>query len=240
MNKNSVIYFILTFVLAGSITISFYMASKNDDINKNKMNHSEEIIKLPEPDEYGTISVEEAIEKRRSVRSFQDKEISLDDVSRLLWAAQGITHEERGLRSSPSAGATYPLEIYLVVGRVESVDAGVYRYLPEKNSLELVLENDVRKNLQKAALGQDFISEAPISIVISGIYERTTSVYGERGEMYVHMEVGHAAQNIYLQCESLSLGTVVVGAFEDERVKEVLALSENKKPFYVLPIGKQR
>ncbi|MDW8034282.1 MAG: SagB/ThcOx family dehydrogenase [Nitrososphaerota archaeon] len=200
---------------------------------------TEGIIELPAPITKGTMSVEEAILKRRSIRNYLDRPLTLQDVSQLMWAAQGITDPIRGLRAAPSAGATYPLEVYIVVGRngVSGLHEGLYLYRPGKHVLEYLLEGDLRSSLANAALGQSPIREAPVSIVITAIYERTTIRYGERGIRYVHMEVGHVGQNIYLQAVARGLGTVVIGAFEDSQVKNVLRLPENQYPLYIVPVG---
>jgi SagB-type dehydrogenase family enzyme len=207
-------------------------------------------IKLPEPKRRGRLSVEEAISRRRSVREFSGKGITLEELSQILWAAQGITGEdserklaktpsfsrkERGykLRSVPSAGALYPIEIYVATGE------GIYRYLPEKNSLKQVRKEDARKALYEASLHQEFIKDAPAVIVIAAVFERTKSKYGERGTRYVYAEAGHVSQNIYLQCESLGLGTVAVGAFYDEAVQKVLKLPRDHEPIYIMPIGRK-
>jgi len=183
----------------------------------------------------GNLSVEDAIAQRRSERNFLDQSLTNEQLFQILWAAQGITGD--GKRSAPSAGATYPLEIYALVGKVEGLDAGVYRYIPEGHSLTKHVSGDKRKELAAASLNQDFIADAPLVIVIAALYERTTKRYGERGIRYVHIEVGHAGQNIYLQSESLGLGTVAVGAFYDEEVARVLNLPEDHEPLYVMPIG---
>jgi SagB-type dehydrogenase family enzyme len=197
------------------------------------------IVELPPPVTRGTMSVEEAILKRRSVRSYSNKPLSLEDVSQLLWAAQGITDPARGFRAAPSAGATYPLEVYVVVGEngVMGLEKGLYHYRPDKHILEYVFEDDLRSGLSDVALGQSPIREAPISIIIAAVYERTKSRYGERGIRYVHMEAGHVGQNIYLQAVARGLGTVVIGAFEDSRVQNVLGLPANQNPLYIIPVG---
>jgi len=189
--------------------------------------------RLREPKEKGSISIEETLHQRRSVRDYKRGPLSLDQVSQLLWAASG---KNLYRRTAPSAGATYPLEIYLVVGEVKGLEPGIYHYSPSGNRLEIVKEEDVRSGLSRAALGQEMIEEAPISIIIAADYSRTTGRYGQRGIRYVHMEVGHMGQNISLQAIALSLGTVMIGAFEDQKVKEVLGIEE--KPLYIIPIGK--
>lgn len=198
----------------------------------------EKIIKLPKPKYKSEISIEEAILKRRSIRTYKDIPLSIYELSQLLWSAQGITEKRLGLRTAPSAGATYPLEIYIVVGKVTNLESGIYRYNPEKHEIILLYRGDKRIELSNAALGQSSVKFAPITIVITAIYERTTKIYGERGIRYVHMEAGHVAQNIYLQCVSLNLGTVSIGAFKDEEVRKILNLPKNEHPLYLMPVGK--
>ncbi|MGC8777434.1 MAG: SagB/ThcOx family dehydrogenase [Candidatus Caldatribacteriaceae bacterium] len=201
---------------------------------------AQERIPLPEPERRGAMSVEETISRRRSVRSFEDRALTLRDLSQLLFAIQGMTDHGYGLRTVPSAGALYPLEVYAVVGKVEGVAEGVYRYHPEGHELERTAMGDKRIALYKSALYQESIREAPLLLVLSAFYERTTRKYGERGIRYVHMEAGHAAQNVYLQAEALGLGTVVIGAFRDTEVARVLGLPENEVPLYLMPVGKPR
>ena len=200
---------------------------------------SNQVVELPPPRLDGPMSLEEAIANRRSIRRYTDEPLTLQDLSQLLWAAQGITDPERGFRAAPSAGATYPLELYVVVGAggVVGLPAGIYHYDPHEHAISLWLEGDLRDQLCEAALGQEWVREAPISIVIAAAFERTTSRYGERGIRYVYLEAGHAAENVYLQAVALGLGTVAVGAFYDSMVEEVLALPEDQDPIYIMPVG---
>jgi SagB-type dehydrogenase family enzyme len=190
-------------------------------------------IKLPKPKEKGVISIEETLNQRRSVRDYKRGPLSLEQISQLLWAASG---KNLYRRTFPSAGATYPLETYLVVGEVEGLEPGVYHYSSSRHSLEMTKEQDVRKKLSRPALGQAMIEEAQVSIIIAADYDRTTGHYGQRGIRYVHMEVGHVGQNVSLQAISLSLGTVMIGAFRDKEVQEVLGIKE--EPLYIIPVGK--
>jgi len=194
---------------------------------------------LPEPRLKSEVSLEETLFKRRSVREYAKLPLTLEDVSQLLWATQGLTTEWGG-RTAPSAGALYPLEVYLVVGNVENLAPGVYKYKPERHELVKVGDDDVREELAKAALGQTWVKEGAIDIVIAAVYERTTRKYGDRGVRYVQMEAGHAAQNIYLQAAALNLGMVTVGAFYDDRVKEILGMPRNEVPLYVIPVGRKK
>lgn len=190
----------------------------------------EEIIYLPEPETVGEMSMEETIKKRRSVRSFNDKELNLEQISQILWAAQGIT-DEKGYRSVPSAGALYPLEVYVVK------KDGVFHYIPEGHKMEIILEGDIRKKLKEICLGQQWVEDAPVDIIITGVYKRTTIKYGDRGIRYVYLEAGTACQNILLQAVSLGLGAVPVGAFRDNQIQEILNLSKDETPLFVIPIG---
>ncbi|MEW6716908.1 MAG: SagB/ThcOx family dehydrogenase [Chloroflexota bacterium] len=193
---------------------------------------------MPAPVYDSKTSVEAALLERRSVRQYRDEPLTLAEVSQLLWAAQGITHTD-GLRTAPSAGALYPLEVYILVGRVAGLPAGIYRYQPQGHELVLIAEGDYRQALHQAALNQSAVQDAPVVIVIAAVYERTTVKYGERGFQYVHMEVGCAAQNIYLQAVSLNLGTVFIGAFHDDQVKEVLHMGVDEQPLALMPVGRK-
>jgi SagB-type dehydrogenase family enzyme len=198
---------------------------------------AKDVIKLPQPRTSGGVSVEEALQRRRSIRDFPDDPVSIADVSQLLWAAQGVT-TAAGERTAPSAGATFPLEVYLVAGRVDDLEAGVYKYRPRTHRLEKVVGGDVRAALTKAALGQDCVKRCAAAFVLASVYGRTTVEYGERGVRYVHMEAGHAGQNIHLQAAALNLGAVVVGAFDDGDVAGLLGLAGKEQPLYIIPVGK--
>lgn len=194
-------------------------------------------IKLPQPNYDGTISVETALRERRSVREYKNVPITLSDLSQLLWAAQGMSGS-RGLRTAPSAGALYPLEVYVAAGNVDGLGPGMYVYKPEGHELLKISDGDARIALSRAAGGQPAVRDAPAVLVISAVYERTMVKYGERGIRYVHMEAGHAAENVYLQAVSLNLGTVVIGAFDDERLKKAAHLTVREEPLYIMPVGR--
>jgi SagB-type dehydrogenase family enzyme len=197
-------------------------------------------IQLPPPSQKGGLSLEAAIAGRRSLRRFAPDAISQSQLSQILWAAQGISDSRSKLRTVPSAGASYPLELFVVCGPsgVEDIAEGIYHYNTNSHSLAQHYASDVRRELARAALNQGFINQAPLSIVICALYERTERIYGDRGERYVHMEVGHAGQNIYLQVIALGLATVAIGAFYDEEVSQVLRLDKPLKPLYIMPVGK--
>ena len=189
------------------------------------------IIKLPAPKEKGNVSLEEAIKKRRSERSLQGQKLTLEEIGQLLWSCQGITDEDSGHRSAPSAGATYPLEIFLV-----SSD-GFFQYIPKTHSIKIIKKDDLRPALSKACLGQGFVKDAAVDILICADFKRTTDRYGDRGMGYVYIEVGHAAQNVHLQAVAMDLGSVPVGAFSGDSVKALLGLSQDLVPIYVIPVG---
>jgi SagB-type dehydrogenase family enzyme len=196
-----------------------------------------EVVKLPEPRYDSQTSVETALQQRRSTRNYVDEPLTLPEVSQLLWAAQGITHP-RGFRTAPSAGALYPLEVYLVAGQVSDLSEGIYKYQPRQHELVRVAEGDKRSELASAALGQKWVRNGAAVIVIAAVYERTMRKYGQRGERYAHIEVGHAAQNVYLQAGALQLGTVIVGAFYDDEVKNVLNMPDEEQPLCIMPVGR--
>ncbi|MBO8131766.1 MAG: SagB/ThcOx family dehydrogenase [Candidatus Marinimicrobia bacterium] len=192
-------------------------------------------LKLPYPNYKGGVSLEEAIYKRRSIRDFSEKKLTLEQISQLLWAAQGITDNRYGFRTAPSAGATYPFDVYIIVDRVDKLDSGIYRYIPQDHLLENIEKGRFNKILADFALGQDAIAQAPVNILLSAVYERTTSRYGKRGIMYVHIEAGHIAQNIHLQAVTLGLGSVPIGAFYPEKIKSRFNLPG--EPLYIIPVG---
>jgi len=202
------------------------------------MAKSPEFISLPEPARSGETSLESLLQQRRSVREYQEAAIDLAAIGQLLWAAQGIT-DSRGFRTAPSAGALYPLELYVVAGNVDGLSPGVYHYHPEHHQLQQTEDGEQRHLLARAALGQPWVKAAAAVVVITAVFDRTTGKYGERGVRYVHMEVGHVAQNIFLQAGALGLATVVVGAFEDDAVARVLKLPTDVQPLMLLPVARK-
>ena len=198
--------------------------------------HAGEMIALPAPAITGQVSVEQVIAQRRSVRDFVAATLTLADISQLLWSAQGIT-DARGLRAAPSAGALYPLELFVVSGTVEGLAQGVYRYDPLQHHLINTGDGDIRAELTRAALSQAWIQDAAAVIVFTADYQRTRRKYGDRAERYVHIEVGHAAENLFLQAVSLDLATVVVGAFDDDELARALRLPVQLQPLLLMPVG---
>lgn len=193
--------------------------------------------KLPKPQLQGNFSLEAALSERRSIRSFQKTSTSLDILGQLLWAAQGVTSHEN-FRTTPSAGALYPINVYAAVGNVNGLEQGVYKYRPLTHDLVETGNVDKRDALCRAALVQTAIRQAPVVIVLTANFEKTTVKYGRRGFRYVLMEAGHAAQNICLQATALRLGSVVIGAFSDAKVSRIMGLDRGDTPLYLLPQGK--
>ncbi len=172
----------------------------------------------------------EVLEKRRTIREFNpDKEINFSELSTLLWATYGITERTYGLKTAPSAGARYPLEVFFCNKE------GFFKYIPEENSILKIKEGDLRDKLSKYSYEQDFIRDAPIVFIITADFKRTTSRYGKRGERYVYIDLGHAAQNLLLCATYLGLGACPVGAFEDEKIKKLLEI--DYEPLYIIPVG---
>ena len=192
-----------------------------------------EIITFNNPDLDGVMSLERAIGSRRSCRSFSSGPLSLDQIGQLAWAAQGQDPTGK-YRTTPSAGATYPLELFVVNGD------GLYLYIPSKHAIDKLGDIDLRAELAKVSLGQEFIREAPLTLVLSAEFARTTKPYGQRGVRYVYMEAGHAAQNIQLQAQAMGLGSVTVGAFDEVAVGEILTMPDYLEPIYMVSIGHGR
>ncbi len=192
-------------------------------------------VRLTVPSRNG-LALEECIRRRRSVRSFRDEALTEYDLGELLWAAQGVTSGD-GKRAVPSAGALYPLELYVICGNVASLATGVYHYRVEPHELLLVTASHQREKLAVAALGQEWIAGASAIICIAGAFGRTTVKYGDRGHRYVYMEAGHAAQNMMLTAVALGLATTMVGAFNDDEVKQLVRLAPNETPLCLIPVG---
>lgn len=196
----------------------------------------ERLIDLPQPTSQGADGLGAVLQKRRSIRAFRPQSLTLPAVARLLWAAQGITSKD-GLRAAPSAGALYPLETHLVVGAVDGLPSGSYRYDPYRHALVPGSAGDRRTAIAAAALHQGWIAEAAVIFVVTAFEGRTTRKYGARGVRYVHMEVGHASQNLLLQATALGLGGTVVGAFDDDALAALLDLAEDERPLAILAVG---
>lgn len=198
---------------------------------------TEEELALPEPSGNSSFSVERSIASRRSRRKYEEGHLTIGQLGQLLWAAQGITGELRQgswskkLRAAPSAGALYPMELWAVL------PAGVYRYRPEEHAITRALSGSRAEALRRASLDQDMITGASVNFLITAVYERCSLKYGKRATRYCMMEAGCIAENLHLQAESLNLSTVVIGAFQDEKVREALSLESSYRPMIVMPVG---
>jgi len=198
--------------------------------------------RLPAPSFEGGVSVERALARRRSVRSYEDRALDLGQISQLLWSAGGQTGARSWQRAAPSAGGLHPLDLYLVVGQgsVEGLAAGVWHYEPLDHALSLVAPGDRRPELMGAAHGQQQVGGAEVDVVVTIEFRRTTRKYGERGRRYAFMDCGFACENLFLQAQALGLALCPVGAFRDAEVATALDLPEAHEPAMILTIGHPR
>lgn len=204
-----------------------------NEADRTEMNTSDS-IRLAAPSAQDRQALTEVLGARRSVREFTSQPLTDPELSQLVWAAQGITSPE-GFRTAPSAGALYPLELYVLTSR------GLFQYDPARHELQQRGAEDLREPLCRAALSQESVREAPAVFVITAVYARTAVKYGQaRAQRYVHMEAGHAAQNLLLQATAMGLGAVPLGAFQDEQVSRILQLPTDEAPLYLIPVGHPR
>ncbi len=196
-------------------------------------------VTLPKPLEKGSTSVEESIQRRRSCREYLRQPITLPHLSQILWAAQGVTDPSSGKRAAPSPGAKFTIELYAVVKKdgVEGLAPGVYHYEVDSHSVSLVSGGDFTSSLMAAARDQEQVGNAPVTIAILSLYERAMTRYGERGIQYAIQESGAVGENIYLEATALGLGTVMMGAFEEDRVSEILHAGNDEKPLLLMTVG---
>ena len=194
---------------------------------------------LPDTILDGNISLERAIHKRRTIRSFESRALTLKQLSQLLWSAQGITGTGGFKRAAPSAGALYPMDIYGAVGEdcIEGLNPGVYLYDSATHSVSLIQKGDSRRDIAMASLGQMWMSYAPITFVITAEYSRIMGKYGQRGVRYAMIEAGHIGQNIFLQSQAMGLEAGIVGAFEDQKVIQVMGIKKTHEPLLLMPVG---
>jgi len=195
---------------------------------------NEVVVELPDPDLDSSISLADCLLNRSSKRDYSDRPLTLDEISGILWAAQGITRDW-GARTTPSAGGLFPIRLYVVSGNVEGLESGSWLYSPEEHSLTLVTEGELLDDLQDAAVDQQCVGSASCVIVISAIYEVTSWKYGERSTRYIDAEAGAVCQNIYLMCESLGLGTVCIGAFYDDTIASIIGTDNMIR--LIMPVG---
>ena len=200
---------------------------------------SDAAIVLPKPSLDGKVSVEKAIQQRRTIRDFKETPLSIPHLSQLLYAAQGITDPKGAGRSAPSGGARYPLDIYVIVGKkgVEGLGEGIYHYTPENHSISSMNNKDLRREIGSASLGQMWMAGASVMFVITAEYRRITGRYGDRGIRYAQIEAGHVGQNLFLQAEALGLGAGIVGAFNDTEVVKVMGIPREHEPLLIMPVG---
>lgn len=196
-------------------------------------------VALPDPRGFRGLSVEEAIEARRSRREYAPGALSLEQLSRLLHAANGITAPSRGFRSAPSAGALYPIETYVIVHQVAQLQPGIYHYLVPEHALEQIRVGDLRSAVTLAGIGQEMLGQAQVCLVLSAIFQRTRWKYRERAYRYILLEAGHIGQNVYLAATSMGLGACAVGAFLDDMLNELLSLDgEEEATLYIIAVGR--
>ena len=227
-----------TMTWKGSLADMFTSNPKKPPLYKNYPEAKK--TPLPKPQYRGMI-LEQAIEQRRSVRNYSDQPLDLKDLSQLLFAAQGVTGKTYGtpLRTSPSAGALYPFEIYVIANNVKDLEQGIYHFSVLDHALELVKAGDCRDEIVAACLKQDMLGKANVTFVLSAIPDRTRHKYGERGFRYIYMEAGHISQNIYLQSTSLGLGSVSIGAFFDKDVNKLIGIDgQSEIAIYLHAVGK--
>lgn len=243
MKKIAYVFLIFTFIIVLGLLFFSLFKGITPQSSKDKVTPNEEIImndnilQLPQAEKQGGMSLNDALALRRSGRSYIQEPMHIKQVSQLLWSAQGINNEDN-FRTAPSAGATFPLEIFVMTNNISGLDKGIYHYQPEDHALELVHQGDYSSELMKAALGQSMIKDAALVVIFGAVPERTTARYGKRGERYVHNEIGHASQNLHLQASALGLSTVVVGAFKDDEVENVLQLNNEIRVLYLMPVGR--
>ena len=197
-----------------------------------------QVIALPEPVRTSDCSVEQALQGRRSVRAYAPDPLPLATIAQLAWAAQGMTEAATRFHAAPSAGATFPLKVDLLVHGVAELDDGVYRYLPGEHALTRRLVGDSRQAVYEAAFQQAAVLGAPVVMLVSAVMARTAAHYGSRAERYVHMEAGHATQNVALQGVALRVGSVVIGTFDDAALAAAMHLSAGEQPLYLVPLGR--
>lgn len=178
------------------------------------------------------------LSNRKSRRSFSDRPVSLDTLSYLLWACEGV-RENRGkfsFRTVPSGGARHPLDLYIFAYNVESLGRGLYRYLPLEHALVLERGGDESGALDEALMGQFW--QSPCIVMWAAVPYRSEWRYGRAADKLVALDAGHSCQNLYLACEALGLGTCAVGAYDQEKLDAFLGLDgQDMFAMYVAPVG---
>jgi SagB-type dehydrogenase family enzyme len=238
MDKKKRLVIICLIIIFIGISSVYYFSGTNKTTSNTR--HVIATVSLPNPQLTGNLSVEASIQNRRSVRHYSNQSVTLGNVSQILWSAQGITDTQNQLRAAPSAGQVYPLEVYVIAGpNVSGLQEGVYQYEPSNNTLEMLMNGDLRSDLSNIADGQPWVKQAPLDILITGNNQKMIDKYPNKdlSIRFVDLEAGHAGENIYLQAESLGLVTVSLGSFDSNQLNQKFELPNNETPLYIFPIG---
>jgi SagB-type dehydrogenase family enzyme len=238
MDKKKKLVLIFLIIIFIGVVSAYVFSGTNKTAYTTR--HVINYVNLPSPELTGNLSVEAAIQNRRSVRKYSNQSVTLSNISQVLWSAQGITDSQNQLRSVPSAGQVYPLEVYVIAGpNVSGLQEGVYHYVPSNNTLEMFMSGDLRDNLSTIADGQPWVKQAPLDILITGNYRKMINKYPDTqlSTRFVNLEAGHAGENIYLQSEALGLVTVSLGSFNSNKLSQSFELPSNETPIYIYPVG---
>jgi nitroreductase len=252
MNKLGII------ALFGLALLATVVMAAPEDSSSLKADASSQAIKLPEPRTDGGMTVEKALQERRSIRSFGKDGLTLNEVSQLLWAAQGVT-DDKGHRTAPSAMARYPLQVYLLAGNVTGLPAGVYHYSPQGHNLTIMAEGNMDEYYNATAGFEAWIKTAPAIFVITGNISSMNQMPGLRPgnrtsgsnrtsgnqmprqdpSQWVYIDAGAAAENLLLEVVSLDLASTYTAGFSVNKTEELLGLPSGEVPIGVLPVGRK-
>jgi SagB-type dehydrogenase family enzyme len=239
----AIISIVFLFMLLGVFVFFFQAEAVSSDLTPVvcSKNPEQSEIFLPKP-KATNVFFDDTVNERRSIRSFSEESLTLSEISNLLHAGQGITDSASGFRSSPSAGALYPIELYLVPNRVKGASCGIYHYEPQEHKLVLIKEGSFSPELDKAAFGQTYVGQAAAVIIFTAIPSRTSQKYGDQGaERYINIEAGHISQNILLEAVALDLGATPVGGFSQDFIDMMMGIDGYKeKSVYMNIIGKKK
>lgn len=225
-----------TWLLLGAVACTFASSDEGPERGAPARPSGSKIV-LEAARTDGPLSVEAALARRRSVRTFADQGLTVQQIGQLLWAAQGVTEPARGLRAAPSAGALYPIEVDVIAVGTAGLADGVYRYVPSEHALVQRRSGDLRADVRAGALDQDALAQAPLILALWGVESRTAARYGPRARSFVLLEAGHAAQNVLLQAVALDLASVPIGAFDADQLRRTLGAGRDEELLYLLPIG---
>ena len=191
----------------------------------------QKIIQLTDPNLTGNLAFEAALAKRRSVRQFSSQALTRSQIGQLAWAGQGVTDRQRGLRTAPSAGAIYPIELFFATAD------GVYAYRPTEHSLLEISQQDIRGNLARTTAAPEPVTTAGCAIIVAGSSRKLASQFGKNSRTFLALEAGHVAQNIQLQAVCLGLGSVAIPGLDTAAVRKVCRMSRDSEPLYVICVG---